>query len=420
MQETVDGSTTFGFLSNSPDEQSQIQCQSYSCSLQIVIKKVNIPATVESGDEYVILDCDYDLAGTSPKGLVVKWYLNNYELVYQWIYGILPQASDLIMKYIDLDYKASSDNNTMYRAMKFVRPSIELTGNYTCQISTWQHEVTQTASMIVYSTGQEDEFKLWHTKTNGEDDDGKEFCTSQCLKSLWFKFQFSKFSKLFIRINSHNHQTESKKRIPMKTTDSVEAVVFLFKYKEMIETQIEFVSIETKINFMIIKCLTYLERGEAKKLTCKQRLSLFVHPGGLFGAARYKYNLVDDFPQQVFLFLAILAYFAPGSRDVFATLSTQMAYSVHQVQIQLRRHFSPRKSRFSRYFDTPGGLFGAPGTNTAPTTTFSQEVEMFSLLCPPRWPIRCTRYKYNLVDDFPQGSRDVFATLSTWVAYSVH
>uniref|UniRef100_A0ABD2W3A8 Ig-like domain-containing protein n=1 Tax=Trichogramma kaykai TaxID=54128 RepID=A0ABD2W3A8_9HYME len=143
-------------------------------SLQIVIKKVNIPATVESGDEYVILDCDYDLAGTSPKGLVVKWYLNNYELVYQWIYGILPQASDLIMKYIDLDYKASSDNNTMYRAMKFVRPSIELTGNYTCQISTWQHEVTQTASMIVYSTGQEDEFKLWHTKTNGEDDDGKE------------------------------------------------------------------------------------------------------------------------------------------------------------------------------------------------------------------------------------------------------
>ncbi|CAB0036652.1 unnamed protein product [Trichogramma brassicae] len=40
-----------------------------------------------------------------------------------------------------------------------------------------------------------------------------------------------------------------------------------------------------------------------------------------------------------------------------------------------------------------------------------------SLLCPPGWPIRCTRYKYNLVDDFPQASRDVFATLSTPVAF---
>ncbi|CAB0035275.1 unnamed protein product [Trichogramma brassicae] len=48
------------------------------------------------------------------------------------------------------------------------------------------------------------------------------------------------------------------------------------------------------------------------------------------------------------------------------------------------------------------------------------EMLSISLLCPPGWPIRCTRYKYNLVDDFPQASRDVFATLSTQVAFSVH
>ncbi|CAB0030464.1 unnamed protein product [Trichogramma brassicae] len=100
--------------------------------------------------------------------------------------------------------------------------------------------------------------------------------------------------------------------------------------------------------------------------------SLLVHPDGLFGAPGTNTNSTTFFPK--------------GSRDFLATL------------------------------DTPGGLFGAPGTNTAPTTTFSQEVEMFSLLCPPRWPIRCTRYKYNLVTTIPQGSRDVFATLSTWVA----
>ncbi|CAB0044235.1 unnamed protein product [Trichogramma brassicae] len=134
--------------------------------------------------------------------------------------------------------------------------------------------------------------------------------------------------------------------------------------------------------------------------------SLLCPPRWPIRFTRYKYNLVDDFPQ--------------GSRDVFATLSTQMAYSVHQVQIQLRRQLSPRKSRCFRYFGTPGGLFVAPNMNTAPTTTFSEEVEMFSLLCPPRWPIRCTRYRYNFGDNFSQGSRDVFATLTPRVAYSLH
>ena len=28
--------------------------------------------------------------------------------------------------------------------------------------------------IIVTATGREEEFKLWHTKTNGDDDDGKE------------------------------------------------------------------------------------------------------------------------------------------------------------------------------------------------------------------------------------------------------
>ncbi|CAB0036651.1 unnamed protein product [Trichogramma brassicae] len=150
-------------------------------------------------------------------------------------------------------------------------------------------------------------------------------------------------------------------------------------------------------------------------------ISLLCPPGWPIRCTRYKYNLVDDFPQ--------------ASRDVFATLSTQVAFSVHQPQ----RRLSPRTSRcfryfvhlgglfgctrykynfattprwpfpqgsrdiFSRYFDTPGGLFGAPGTNTAPTTTFSQEVEMFSLLCPPRWPIRCTSLTHIICE--PQQSR---------------
>ncbi|CAB0028549.1 unnamed protein product [Trichogramma brassicae] len=70
-----------------------------------------------------------------------------------------------------------------------------------------------------------------------------------------------------------------------------------------------------------------------------------------------------------------------ASRDVFATLSTQVAFSVHQVRIQPQRRLSPRKSICFRYFVHLGGLFGALGINTtSATTNFPKEVEMFSLL----------------------------------------
>lgn len=121
-----------------------------SVSLQLVIKSIDIPSGVKVGDDHVILDCDYDFENTSTKGLVVKWYLNNFDLVYQWIYGTAPQAIDPASKYIDLDYKASDDPNTMYRAMKLKRPDIDLTGNYTCLISTFQDEVSATRLMTVY------------------------------------------------------------------------------------------------------------------------------------------------------------------------------------------------------------------------------------------------------------------------------
>ena len=118
-------------------------------SLQLVIKQVNIPQSVRVGEDSVILDCDYDLENTSTKGLVVKWYLNDYDLVYQWIYDTPPQAIDPVLKYID-HFKASDDPNTMYRAMRLTRPGIDLTGNYTCLISTFEDEVSAKRPMTVY------------------------------------------------------------------------------------------------------------------------------------------------------------------------------------------------------------------------------------------------------------------------------
>lgn len=116
-----------------------------------MIKSVNVPATVKADDtDYVILDCDYDLENTPSKGLVVKWFFNTNEVAYQWIYGREPLAGDTARKYVDLKYKASDDPYTKYRAMKLNKPGIDLTGEYTCVISTFADERSASASMVVY------------------------------------------------------------------------------------------------------------------------------------------------------------------------------------------------------------------------------------------------------------------------------
>ncbi|XP_032667602.1 uncharacterized protein LOC116842462 isoform X1 [Odontomachus brunneus] len=142
-------------------------------SRQLIIKSVNVPAVVKAGDtDYVILDCDYDLENTSSSGLVVKWYFSSNELFYQWIYGRNPQATELARKYVDLTYKASDDPYTEYRAMKLNKPGVDLTGEYTCVISTFEDERTANASMVVYST--EEKFDLVYKKKAIDDKDGVE------------------------------------------------------------------------------------------------------------------------------------------------------------------------------------------------------------------------------------------------------
>lgn len=123
----------------------------FAVSQQLVIKSVNVPATVKAGEvDHVILDCDYELENTSGEGLVVKWFLESDKTVYQWIQGLNPIADEPAKKYADLTYRASDDPYTEYRAMKLNKPGIELTGDYTCVISTFEDEKTANAFMVVY------------------------------------------------------------------------------------------------------------------------------------------------------------------------------------------------------------------------------------------------------------------------------
>ncbi|XP_050452432.1 uncharacterized protein LOC126852015 [Cataglyphis hispanica] len=141
-------------------------------SWQLIIKSINVPDIIKVSNDYIILDCDYDLENTSSKGLVVKWFFNTNQVVYQWIYGRHPLADEPAAKYIDLTYKASDDPYTEYRAMKLNKPGIDLTGEYTCVISTFEDERTANASMVVYST--EEKFDLVYAKKTVDNKNGVE------------------------------------------------------------------------------------------------------------------------------------------------------------------------------------------------------------------------------------------------------
>ncbi|VVC36559.1 Immunoglobulin subtype,Immunoglobulin-like domain,Immunoglobulin-like fold [Cinara cedri] len=107
----------------------------------------SVMASVKSG---VVLDCLYTLRPNSV-GLVVAWYFNNSARpVYQWIPGEKPLSMGVFRHRTNLDYKVSDHNETMHRALHIINPTIELSGDYRCVVSTYHDEDFMIKRMIVY------------------------------------------------------------------------------------------------------------------------------------------------------------------------------------------------------------------------------------------------------------------------------
>ncbi|CAH2076557.1 unnamed protein product, partial [Iphiclides podalirius] len=120
------------------------------------IRKIEVPALVEVGTETVVLDCQYNVDVMSPRvGLVMKWFFNGSSgLVYQWIPPMRPQVIGLLKGKVDMNFKISDDPLQAYRAIKIRNPTTDLSGNYTCVVSTFLEEDRQTRTMLVYSPAQ--------------------------------------------------------------------------------------------------------------------------------------------------------------------------------------------------------------------------------------------------------------------------
>lgn len=119
----------------------------------VLITEQRVPGAVLNGTEHVLLDCVYKLKPEEAEGLVITWYFNNSPSpAYQWIPGEPPRiVGGPLRKRIRLGYEVPTDDPlAKYRALYIVRPTIELTGNYRCVVSTYLHEDFMIKKMIVY------------------------------------------------------------------------------------------------------------------------------------------------------------------------------------------------------------------------------------------------------------------------------
>jgi len=119
------------------------------------ITGLSVPSVVLNGSlPSVVLDCNYqlDTPNNSAAGLVVKWYHNRSpQPVYQWIPGYAPQAFGPLRGRVNLGHVVSDDPLMRHRAVQLVQPRPELSGEYTCKVTTWRGVDVATKRMTVYA-----------------------------------------------------------------------------------------------------------------------------------------------------------------------------------------------------------------------------------------------------------------------------
>ncbi|XP_065344438.1 selection and upkeep of intraepithelial T-cells protein 2-like isoform X2 [Cloeon dipterum] len=117
------------------------------------ISELRGPQMIQNGSEAsVVLDCDYKLSDSeSADGLVVKWFFNNEPSpVYQWIPSKKPQDLGVLKGKLDLTWTVSDHEAKKHRALHIIRPTTELSGEYTCTVSTFNEERSMRKSLVVF------------------------------------------------------------------------------------------------------------------------------------------------------------------------------------------------------------------------------------------------------------------------------
>ena len=118
------------------------------------IRELVVPSVVELGSENILLDCDFDYDEDEKVQLDIKWYFNREPTPFsQWVPAQMARPQIIGQKFrnhVDLDHVVHEDNYKSHRALLLKRPTLELSGTYTCKVSTFITEDIARKEMIVF------------------------------------------------------------------------------------------------------------------------------------------------------------------------------------------------------------------------------------------------------------------------------
>lgn len=100
----------------------------------------------------MVLDCEYVYNENDLK-LVVKWFFNDgLEPVYQWIPEMKSrEAFGVLQGRLDPSFSVNSrDDYSQYRAIRILKPTMELSGRYTCVVASLAGQDARHQDMTVF------------------------------------------------------------------------------------------------------------------------------------------------------------------------------------------------------------------------------------------------------------------------------
>eukprot|EP00096_Caligus_rogercresseyi_P012667 TRINITY_DN5385_c0_g1_i1.p1 TRINITY_DN5385_c0_g1~~TRINITY_DN5385_c0_g1_i1.p1 ORF type:complete len:276 (+),score=48.18 TRINITY_DN5385_c0_g1_i1:295-1122(+) len=125
-------------------------------SNSVEILSLNVPDLIEVGTRDIELDCEYNYDEDERVQLDIKWYFENDPTpFYQWVPGQMerPQIiGDTFRDHLDLNHSVSDEDDfKRYRAILLKDPTVNLSGVYTCKVSSFLSEDIKEKEMIIYS-----------------------------------------------------------------------------------------------------------------------------------------------------------------------------------------------------------------------------------------------------------------------------
>ncbi|XP_042907261.1 uncharacterized protein [Parasteatoda tepidariorum] len=133
------------------------------------IRRLSVPRYLQNGTrDAIVMDCDY-VYNENDLRLVVKWFFeDSLEPFYQWIPELkLKTTSEFFKNRLDLNYSVNTmDDYSKFRALRIKRPSTDLSGKYTCLVTSLAGQDSREQTMTIYVPAHGFELTYLETRYN--------------------------------------------------------------------------------------------------------------------------------------------------------------------------------------------------------------------------------------------------------------